>query len=142
MLLLVVSPDSAVKTRFFFERFGGSRDGGGAQLRKEASLCSPIGPFFNLGSCPSLVLTVMGHRGLGWATHQTISTSEDEDGKMACGLTLIQEGLLDTGAVEAQTAGEGKGDLIARESSPFAGSYPVMSFLGFNNIVHPKGNQS
>ena len=61
---------------------------------------------------------------------------------MACGLTLIQEGLLDTGAVEAQTAGEGKGDLIARESSPFAGSYPVMSFLGFNNIVHPKGNQS
>ena len=55
---------------------------------------------------------------------------------------FLQEGLLDTGAVEAQTAGEGKGDLIARESSPFAGSYPVMSFLGFNNIVHPKGNQS
>lgn len=83
----------------------------------------------------------MGHRGLGWATHQTINTSEDEDGKMACGLTLIQEGLLDTGAIEAQTAGEGKGDLMARESSPFAGSYPVMSFLGFNNTVHPKGSQ-
>ena len=56
----------------------------------------------------------MGHRGLGWATHQTINTSEDEDGKMACGLTLIQEGLLDTGAVETQTAGEGKGDLMVR----------------------------
>ena len=60
----------------------------------------------------------MGHRGLGWATHQTISTSEDEDGRMACELTLIQEGLLDTGAVEAQTAGKGKGDLIAKESPP------------------------
>lgn len=88
---------------------------------------------FNLGLCPSLVLTVIGHRGLGWATHQTINTSEDEDRKMACGLTLIQEGLLDTGAIEAQTAGEGKGDLMAKRVIPFAGSYPVMSFLGFNS---------
>lgn len=29
--------------------------------------------------------------------HQTIKTSEDEDRKMVSGLTLIQEGLVDTG---------------------------------------------
>lgn len=64
-----------------------------------------------------------------------LSISDDEGGKLPSGLTLIQEGLVATGDVEAQTPGDGKGDLIAKESSFFAGACSIMSFLGFNSII-------